>query len=54
MPELSATQRVENAVNTYSRPSDLKITDLRVAVVAANYDYPHHPHRHEPGRLRPR
>src|SRR5919112_3406282 len=32
--------RIENAVNTYSRPSDLKITDLRVAVVASNYDYP--------------
>lgn len=36
----SAIGRVENAVNTYSRPSDLKITDLRLAVVAANYDYP--------------
>src|SRR3954451_21092788 len=32
--------RVEDAVNTYSRPSDLKITDLRLAVVASNYDYP--------------
>ncbi|MFL5807636.1 MAG: mandelate racemase/muconate lactonizing enzyme family protein [Roseiflexaceae bacterium] len=31
---------VEDAVNTFSRPSDLKITDLRVAVVASNYDYP--------------
>jgi L-alanine-DL-glutamate epimerase-like enolase superfamily enzyme len=31
---------VENAINTYSRPSDLKITDMRVAVVASNYDYP--------------
>lgn len=30
--------RVENAVNTLSRPSDLKITDMRLAVVAANYD----------------
>jgi len=40
MPELSATQRAENAVNTYSRPAQLKITDLRLAVVAANYDYP--------------
>lgn len=27
-------------VNTYSRPSDLRITDLRVAVVCSNYDYP--------------
>jgi len=32
--------RVENAVNTYSRPTDLKITDMRIAVVASNYDYP--------------
>ena len=32
--------RAENAVNTFSRPSDLKITDMRLAVVSANYDYP--------------
>ena len=32
--------RVEDAINTYSQPSDLKITDLRIAVVASNYDYP--------------
>ena len=32
--------RVENAINTYSRPSELKITDMRIAVVASNYDYP--------------
>jgi L-alanine-DL-glutamate epimerase-like enolase superfamily enzyme len=32
--------RAENAINTYSRPSDLKITDMRIAVVASNYDYP--------------
>jgi len=32
--------QVENAINTYSRPSDLKITDMRIAVVASNYDYP--------------
>jgi len=31
---------VENAINTYSRPTDLKITDMRIAVVASNYDYP--------------
>ncbi len=31
---------VENAVNAYSRPSDLKITDMRMAVVCSNYDYP--------------
>ena len=29
-----------DSVNTYSSPSDLKITDIRVAVVTANYDYP--------------
>lgn len=27
-------------VNTHSSPSDLKITDMRIAVVCANYDYP--------------
>ena len=27
-------------MNTYSRPSRLRITDLRLAVVASNYDYP--------------
>ena len=32
--------RMEDAVNTNSRPSELKITDIRVAVVASNYDYP--------------
>jgi L-alanine-DL-glutamate epimerase-like enolase superfamily enzyme len=31
---------VENAVRTHSRPSDLKITDMRMAVVCSNYDYP--------------
>jgi L-alanine-DL-glutamate epimerase-like enolase superfamily enzyme len=31
---------VENAVRTYSSPSDLKITDMRYAVVASNFDYP--------------
>jgi L-alanine-DL-glutamate epimerase-like enolase superfamily enzyme len=29
-----------NQVNTYSRPSDLKITDIRTATVCSNYDYP--------------
>lgn len=29
-----------NTVNTYSHPSQLKITDIRLAVVASNYDYP--------------
>ncbi len=32
--------RVEDAVNTASSPSDLKITDMRMAVVCSNYDYP--------------
>ena len=32
--------RVEDAIRTHSRPSDLQITDLRTAVVASNYDYP--------------
>jgi len=32
--------RVEDAVKTHSRPTDLRITDMRIAVVASNYDYP--------------
>lgn len=32
--------RVEDAIKTASQPSDLRITDLRVAVVSSNYDYP--------------
>jgi L-alanine-DL-glutamate epimerase-like enolase superfamily enzyme len=32
--------QVERAIRTGSRPSELKITDMRVAVVASNYDYP--------------
>ncbi len=32
--------RAENAINTFSRPSELKITDMRLAVVCSNYDYP--------------
>ena len=32
--------RVEEAIKTYSRPSDLKITDMRAAVVCSNFDYP--------------
>jgi len=34
------SEAVQNAVNTNSSPSDLKITDMRVAVVCSNYDYP--------------
>ncbi len=33
-------ERVENAVRRASSPSDLRITDIRTAVVASNYDYP--------------
>jgi len=32
--------KVENVVNTYSSPTDLRITDMRLAVVCSNYDYP--------------
>jgi L-alanine-DL-glutamate epimerase-like enolase superfamily enzyme len=32
--------QVENAIRIASRPSELKITDMRIAVVASNYDYP--------------
>jgi len=32
-----ATAQLESAVNTYSRPSKLRITDLRVARVAAPF-----------------
>jgi hypothetical protein len=35
-----ADERVLDKVNTHSSPSQLKITDLRAAVVCANYDYP--------------
>ncbi|MFH1085314.1 MAG: mandelate racemase/muconate lactonizing enzyme family protein, partial [Chloroflexota bacterium] len=39
-PAPTANERIEGAVNTASRPSDLRITDLRVAVVRSNFDYP--------------
>jgi L-alanine-DL-glutamate epimerase-like enolase superfamily enzyme len=32
--------RAEDAIKTYSRPTELKITDMRMAVVCSNYDYP--------------
>jgi L-alanine-DL-glutamate epimerase-like enolase superfamily enzyme len=38
--EETQLETVENAVKTYSRPSDLKITDIRTATVTSNYDYP--------------
>ena len=31
---------VENAINRNSSPTELKITDMRLAVVRSNYDYP--------------
>jgi len=34
------TETIENAVNRRSEPTQLRITDMRLAVVAANYDYP--------------
>ena len=37
---MNTNERIEHAVNTASGPSDLKITDLRTATVASNYDYP--------------
>lgn len=40
MSENEQIGRLENAVNTYSRPSELKITDIRTATVCSNYDYP--------------
>ena len=36
----AAAEKALSNVRTYSKPSDLKITDLRMAVVASNYDYP--------------
>jgi L-alanine-DL-glutamate epimerase-like enolase superfamily enzyme len=38
--EATANERIQQAVNTHSSPSDLKITDMRTAVVCSNYDYP--------------
>jgi L-alanine-DL-glutamate epimerase-like enolase superfamily enzyme len=42
MPKEKQTisEQVQEAVNTYSSPSDLKIIDMRTAVVCSNYDYP--------------
>ncbi|HIE26746.1 TPA: mandelate racemase/muconate lactonizing enzyme family protein [Candidatus Poribacteria bacterium] len=34
------SELVQESVNTNSSPSGLKITDMRMAVVASNYDYP--------------
>ena len=37
---MNIDERIEESVNTNSRPSDLKITDLRTATIASIYDYP--------------
>ena len=37
---MTAEERIEETVNTASQPSELRITDLRTATVASNYDYP--------------
>jgi L-alanine-DL-glutamate epimerase-like enolase superfamily enzyme len=39
-PKTQSLEAAFDKVNTYSSPSDLKITDMRIAVVCANYDYP--------------
>ncbi|MGH2347357.1 MAG: mandelate racemase/muconate lactonizing enzyme family protein, partial [Chloroflexota bacterium] len=36
----AAAERALDQVRAYGKPSDLRITDLRLAVVASNYDYP--------------
>jgi L-alanine-DL-glutamate epimerase-like enolase superfamily enzyme len=40
MPQNDSADRALDKVNTLSRPSDLKITDIRTATVCSNYDYP--------------
>ena len=42
MPKETKTvdEHIQEAANTCSSPSDLKITDMRTAVVCSNYDYP--------------
>jgi len=40
MDRADREERLEDRIRTGSRPSELRITDLRVAVVASNYDYP--------------
>ena len=38
--EKTINEMIQKNVNTNSSPSELKITDMRVAVVCSNYDYP--------------
>ena len=40
MAEDQQLGRVENAIRSASRPSELRITDIRTATVCSNYDYP--------------
>ena len=37
---MNAAERVENAVNSYGQPSDLRITDMRIATVAGHLYHP--------------
>jgi L-alanine-DL-glutamate epimerase-like enolase superfamily enzyme len=37
---LGTAEQALDGIRAYSKPSDLRITDLRLAVVASNYDYP--------------
>ncbi len=32
--------QIEDAIKSHSQPSELRITDMRIAVVCSNYDYP--------------
>lgn len=38
--EEAVIENAQDAIHTYSSPSELKITDMRTAVVASNLDYP--------------
>lgn len=40
LEQITPTERMENAVSTYSRPSELRITDMRVATVVGHGYYP--------------
>jgi L-alanine-DL-glutamate epimerase-like enolase superfamily enzyme len=40
MTQNDASEQALDRVNTFSRPSELQITDLRIATVCSNYDYP--------------
>ncbi|NLX43262.1 MAG: mandelate racemase/muconate lactonizing enzyme family protein, partial [Chloroflexi bacterium] len=40
MDDNDRVEQLTDRVRTASRPSDLRITDMRMAVVASNYDYP--------------